>query len=110
MIIIESLPAELTIFAKDCRIRGWVISSNLARFFGSLNTKAAKEVRSKSPFLRISSPNSVTINSKPLLPRSTTSRASSSESTTSAPRSAKISPTMVLPEPIPPVKATINIC
>ena len=63
--------------------------------------------RSRAPSsVRISGPNASTTAARPGVPGSTTSRASASESITTAPSSASILETVLLPDATPPVSPT----
>ena len=72
---------------------------------GSLKASRASSPRLSEPFsCRIRGPNSVTSSARAGPPGSTRSRAIWSASMTTAPRSTSMPATVLLPEPIPPVR------
>src|SRR4051794_40227056 len=99
--------AAASISAARARINGCRMPSRRRRVSWSANTIAPSAGRSRVPSsVRTVSPNSCTTAASPGVPGSTTSRASWSASTITAPSSVRITATVLLPEATPPVSPT----
>ncbi|VXB28247.1 hypothetical protein ARTHRO9AX_150085 [Arthrobacter sp. 9AX] len=96
--------AAAMISAARERTSGWTIEFRTASRSGLPNTVSPSLARlRRPPSPSISSPNSATIRARPRVPGSTTSRASASASTNSAPRSLSREAATDFPDAIPPV-------
>ena len=102
-----STAACATSSAVRAQIAGWVMRSRSRRAVGFPNTRRPSAGRSsRLSRSRTSVPKRSAIAARAGIPGSTTSRATASASTTTAPSEASWAATVDLPEPIPPVRPT----
>src|SRR5215217_468627 len=92
-----------TFSTKASRTRGWVMALSAARSASFPNTRAPSLARSNLPSAPTTPGKRSAMAARPGVPGSTTSRASTSASSTSAPNSRSIRVTVLLPEEMPPV-------